>query len=349
MKTKLLYLIILIFSIFSIGCSSSDVLHSNKKKEKQTSDIITSKEFEYLKSSNSVAESSQPFTQVKAFIPDKSYLDYQNVKGEKFTYIKLSKKQLTIKGTIILENNTKKSMNIQSSFIQGNKIAKVKTRHSKQWKTSFLYDVKPKSSVKIKVDIQWDKKGLKELTFFPIDNSSSIDRYNGGNLSTFRYFVLDNDLEIDNKKLKNQTFKLDSKIDLNSQEFLPIPSWIGKDKHEVKYIEKDNKLLTKSPITGLKLNSVPYDTKVDVLLMDKQGNLSVVIQKVKVKKNKPTYIFLSSEVLSNLEKTSNKNYAIILNNRGEDILLDIKSLDLGRKPFSTTYQTVIEFYKCISS
>ncbi|MEK4874937.1 hypothetical protein N1I87_09680 [Bacillus sp. FSL W8-0102] len=103
-------------------------------------------------------------------------------------------------------------MKIKSFFIQGNKIAKVKTSKSKEWKSSVLYDVEPKSSVEISIDIQWDKEGEKEITFFPLDYTSPNDRYNGGNLSTVRYFVLDDDININKDMLAKQSFQLETEI-----------------------------------------------------------------------------------------------------------------------------------------
>lgn len=340
MKIKFLSMLILVFTTITIGCSNNEIENDNI-----SSDVKTSDKFSLLNSSKDVIESSEQYSQAKAFIPDEDYIEYQNVKDAKFSYIKLPENKTIISGKIILENNTEETMKIQSFFMQGNKIAEVKTRSSEKWEKSISYDVQPKSSVEINVDIFWDKDGIDELTFFPLDHTSTIDRYNGGNLSTFRYFVLDDDIVINNDMLTTQSFKLDSEEKIDDPNFFPIPYWIGNDNKEVEYVVEQEKLLTKNPISGLKLDPVPYGTEIDVLLMDELGNLSVLLEKVKVKKNEPTFIHLNSDILNKLRKSQNKNYVILLNNRGVDILLDMKALDLGLKPFSTTYQSVIEFYK----
>lgn len=336
MKRKFLYFSIIITITIIISYSYKAFLNK---------DIKVNNQFNLLGRSKSVIENTEQFSQAKAFIPDDDCLDYVNVKGNKFSYIKLPNDQSVITGKIILENNTEDNMKIQNFFIQGDNIAKVKLHNSKQWRNFITYNVKPRSSIEINVDIQWDKIGLDELTFFPLDHTSPADRYNGGNLSTFRYFVLDNDKVINANLLNKQSFKLSAEKGIESENFFPIPQWIDKNGEEIKYIEKKGKLFTKSPIRGLKLESVPYNSEFDVLLMDDHGNISVLFKGIKIEKNKPTSIYFNSETLQKLRNSDNKQFVIIVNNRSIDILIDMKALDLGLKPFSTTYQSVLEFYK----
>ncbi|MDI3312328.1 MAG: hypothetical protein QJR05_13000 [Thermoanaerobacterium sp.] len=337
MRTKFFYLTILIFTLFIISSCSNN-------STKGSSDIQISNEFKLLDASEDVLDDSEKYSQVKAFIPNENNIEYLNIKGDKYSYIKIKNTESVIKGKIILENNTDSNMKIKSFFIQGNKIAKVKTSKSKEWKSSVLYDVEPKSSVEISIDIQWDKEGEKEITFFPLDYTSPNDRYNGGNLSTVRYFVLDDDININKDMLAKQSFQLETEIN-EVQNFFPIPSWIGNDNNEVEFIVKEEKLYTKTPISGLKLEPVPYDTDIDVLLIDEQGNMSTLFQNLKISKNKPTLIHLDPETLQKVNESNKKYYFILVNNRGLDILLDMKAVDLGLKPFPTTYQSIIEFYK----
>lgn len=337
MKKKFLYLFVLITIIVIISYSYKAFLNK---------DVKTNIQFNLLNTSKSVVENTEQFSQAKAFIPDNKFLDYINVKDDKFSYIKLTNNQPVITGKIILENNTEDNMKIQSFFIQGDNIAKVKLHSSKKWKDFITYNVKPKSSIEINVDIQWDKTGLDELTFFPLDHTSPIDRYNGGNLSTFRYFVLDNNDNIINKNLLDkQTFKLSDEKEIENQSFFPIPQWIDKNGEEVKYVKKKGGLFTEAPISGVKLESVPYNSEFDVLLMDDQGNISVLFKNINIEKNKPTSIYFNSEILQKLHNSDNKQFVIMVNNRSIDILMDMKALDLELKPFSTTYQSVLEFYK----
>ena len=339
MSIKFLFMITLVFIIL-VGCSADETLQINSSKSEQViTDIKTTNEFRLLDSSKDIIESSEQFSQVKAFIPDSNYMESQNVQDGKFSYIKLEKNQSTVLGKIILENKTNNYMEIQSFFIQGNKIAQVKTINSEKWNFYVTYNVKPNSSVEISVEIKWDNEGINELTFFPLDHSSPIDRYNGGNLSLIRYFVLDNKININNTDLINQSFNLDNKSEISG--FFPIPSWVGNDDKEVEYVVEQEKIFTKNPISKLKLDAIPYDTEIDILLIDELGNISLMFEKVKIKKNQSTLIPLDSEVLNELNI---KKYFIILNNRGKDMLFDMKALDLKLKPFTTTYQSVIEFY-----
>jgi hypothetical protein len=330
--------LVLSFVLFSIiaSCSTNNNLSDP--------DVRISNEFSLLKSSGNTVESSVAFTQVKAFIPDSNYMDYKNIKNEKFKYIKLPKNKSVISGKVILENNTDGNMNIQGFFIQGNKIAKVKKKNSKKWERFITYHVNPRSSIEISVDIKWDREGINELIFFPLDHTAPADRYNGGNLSLIRYFVSDDEMNIEEDMLTKQSFHFDSSLH-EANSYFPNPTWISNNDQEVEFIIKGDKLLAKTPIYGLKLHSVPYTTEVDILLLDEKGNLSIVDHKIKVKKNEPTFIYLPSKTLAQLRESQDKSYLILLNNRGIDLLADIEALDLGLKPFSTTYQSVIEFYK----
>lgn len=346
MKNNLFYTFMICLTIIISGCS--DIKNSQDKETpleltSSSKDVEVSNNMSFLKGTTEVVESANEFTQVKAFIPNEEYLQYEKVQGEDFQFIRLPENDSLISGSLIFENNTDENMKIQTLFLQGNKRAQIKTGSSEEWSSSILYDVPPKSSVKISIDINWDEKGMEELTFFPLDHTSSIDRYNGGNLSTFRYFVLDKDVSISQEAIKTQSFELEDLQDINN--FIPIPTWIGIDKEDIEYIIKDEVLFTKGKISGLKLEPIPYDAEVDVLLIDEFGNSSILLQDVEILKDQSTIIDLSSAVLEKMNKSPNKNYIMIFNNRGIELLADLKALNMELKPFSTSSQTVIEFYK----
>lgn len=341
MKIKFLSMILGILVIL-VGCSSGESLHTDNSISEQ--DIkISNNEFKLLDSSKDKIDSAESFSQVKAFIPDENYTEFQNVQDSKFSYIKLGENNSTILGKIILENKTNDNMKIQSFFIQGNSIAKIKTRNSEKWVSFILYNVEPNSSVEINVEIEWSKDELNELTYFPNDLSSPLDRYNGGNISLIRYFVLDDDTNIANAYLNNQAFTLDNINEI--QNFFPVPNWVDNENKEIEYIVEQEQLFTTNPISKLKLNPIPYNTNIDILLLDDKGYLTLLFEKIKIEKNKTTFVPLNSEIIKKLNESTRKNYLIILNNRDKEMLIDMKALDLELKPFSTTYQSIIEFYK----
>lgn len=71
-----------------------------------------------------------------------------------------------------------------------------------------------------------------------------------------------------------------------------VPSWIGKNKQKLEYMINNGTLVTKTPIEGMKLEPVPYNTDVDIVKIDEKGKSSILIEQVKVKKKQTNiYIF----------------------------------------------------------
>lgn len=293
---------------------------------------------------NSAPDINSYYTQVLGFLPNEAYLESIKVMNVSFPYIKLNKNQRYIMGTIVFENKTKGNMNVQSFFMQGNKAAKVKMNNSNEWAYSILYDVQPESSVEININVEWDKDGMNELIFFPLEHSGIEGLYNGQASTIQRYFVMGNDDTLINDDIYNQAFDLDSKS-LENINVSPVPKWIGKNKQELEYMINDDTLVTNIPIEGMKLEPVPYNTDVDIVKIDEKGKSSILMEQVKVKKNKPTYIYFDSQQLKELRRSNNRNFLLILNNREEELLSDVKAVDLELKPFPTSSQAVIEFYK----
>ncbi|MDT0150337.1 MULTISPECIES: hypothetical protein [Priestia] len=347
---KIIKFCILLVLLIISGCSNpssanlydeNDVIQLNANNKS----TVVSQKMNLLKKSDKVATSNIPFTQVKAFIPNDEYKQYENVQGEKFLFLKIPKNKSFISGKIKYENNTKEKMKIQTLFLQGNNVAKIKPSNSSNWKSAITYNVPRKSSVTIDVDIKWDVSGMQELTFFPIDQTSNINRYDGGSLSNYRFFVQSKDISMDKQLLKDQSFNMNQTELSNEQNFFPIPSWVDNEKKELKLVTKDNKIFTKGRIEGLKLDKIPYNTKVNMLLVDEYGNTSLLAKSIDINKNKSTFINIDSNKSKKIYGSKNRKFVIIFNNRGEEMLADLKTLDMHRKPFSTSYQGVIEVYQ----
>ncbi|NGY87929.1 hypothetical protein F6Y05_33160 (plasmid) [Bacillus megaterium] len=75
---------------------------------------------------------------------------------------------------------------------------------------------------------------MQELTFFPIDQTSNINRYDGGSLSNYRFFVQSKDISMDKQLLKDQSFNMNQTELSNEQNFFPIPSWVDNEKKRIK-------------------------------------------------------------------------------------------------------------------
>ena len=184
----------------------------------------------------------------------------------------------------------------------------------------------------------------RNLDFFPIDQTSNMNRYNGGSLSNYRFFVQSKNISMDKQLINDQSFTLDQKELSNQQNYFPIPTWIDSDNKESKLVDKNNKLMTEEEVEGIKLAAIPYKTKVDVLLIDEFGNTSVLAEKINVHENKPTFVHIEPNKLKEMYENKSRKFIFIFNNREKEILADLKTLDIKKKPFSTSYQGVIEFY-----
>ncbi|WML39630.1 hypothetical protein RCG19_21040 [Neobacillus sp. OS1-2] len=306
--------------------------------------VTVSKNMELLNKSDKVATSSEgAFTKVLSFIPNDEYLRFETVRGDKFSYIKLAKSKSVISGKLVYENNTKKNINVQSIFLQGNKNVEIKPASSSKWTPSIGYDVPPYTSIKIDIDLKWDKNGMQELTFFPLEKNSDAYRYNGSILSSYRYFVQSKDININKEMLQEQAFSL--KEMTPEQNYFPEPDWIGKNNKDLEYSIEEKVPLTNEKINGLKLEVVPYNTTIDILLVDEYGNCSLIAENVKVIKNKPTYINIHKDDLHKMYKKSTRKFLLIMNNREESIMADVKTIEINKKPFPTSFQRVIEIYK----
>lgn len=98
-------------------------------------------------------------------------------------------------------------------------------------------------------------------------------------------------------------------------------------------------------IKGLKFDEVPYNTTIDLLLVDEFGNTNLIAKNIKVRKNEVTFYEIDQNYLSEMYKKSTRQFLLIMNNREERIIADLKTIELNKKPFPTSFQRVIEFYK----
>jgi hypothetical protein len=323
--------------------SNEDILFLKE----DNNNVTVSKNMELLDESDKVATSSDgAFTKVLSFIPNDEYLQFVTVRGDKFSYIKLPKSKSIISGKLVYENNTKNNIIVQSIFLQGNKNIEIRPTTSSKWVPSIRYDVPPYTSIKIDIDLRWDKHGMQELSFFPLEKNSGVYRYNGSILSSYRYFVQSKDININKEMLQEQFFSL--KEMTSEQNYFPEPDWIGENKKDLEYSIEEKVPLTNEKINGLKLEIVPYNTTIDILLVDEYGNSSLIAENVKVIKDKPTYINIHKNDLNRMFKSSSRQFLLIMNNREEKIMADVKTVGINKKPFPTSFQRVIEFYKTYS-
>ncbi|MGI8382533.1 hypothetical protein ACR0S4_28610 [Priestia megaterium] len=349
--------ILLCLSFFFILCGCED---NNSKQvlggegvinlnSRNSDSIHISKEMNELKTASEVAESDVPFTQFKGFVPNKKNSDYITIKGEDILYVKPVDEPQIISGSLIYENNTKNPMEIQSLFLQGNEVAKIKLSSESSYHNALKYKVSPFSSVTIEVDIKVKKHGESELTFFPFDLTASNDFYNGANNAISRFYLDVNEQGKGSHSFKSHSFSLKQEEMENIENIFPLPYWVDSNKQDIKEVFKDNKVYMKKRISGLKLMAIPYETKVDVLLVDEFGNISIIAENKGISKNKGTYIPIENHTIKEIYNSKQRQFLLILNNRGEEMITDLNAVNQDMKPFPTTYNSIIEFHKSLDS
>lgn len=333
-----------------MGCSN-DVLNKQFDEEDVTylsneNNIFDSgKELKLLNQSDQVATSSIPFTLVKAFIPDDSYVKTMNIQGsESFTYLTLAHGKSAISGKVVVENSTDEAIEFQAVFLQGNKATEFKPKDSKEWSKSLNFSVPSKTSMSLPVEVAINKEGMQELSFVPIEKVPSNEKLSNETINNFRFFLQLDDVNIDNNSLEEQSFELNNEQIASLKNPLPSPEWYGKDKKEVTFIEEDGEFFSKQSVEGIKLNQIPYSTSVDVVLFDEYGNSSLIKENVSIKKNEESYISLNEDLINEMYDEKMRQYIMVTNNREEDILADIRALKDKQKPFPTSYQGIIELH-----
>lgn len=346
MKYKLI--IIVSFLLFIIGCSNinsnlytkKDILNLSNKEIKVNNNV-----HKLLDNSSEISESSEPYTLASGFIPDEIWKENLKLNGgkEQFMYLK-SKTNDNITGTVVYDNATDKVINITTIFLQGNKNAMIKLKGSTDWKPAIYLSVPADSTVEFEIEINWNSNGSEELTFFPLNHSNEENRYNGGNLGVFRFFVMNKKEVLTKEMLKNQSFNLPSNFNMEKETVFPSPSWMGSTSFNPNYISQNNKRYTKEKIKGIRLDPIPYNTTVDIIWIDEFGNTNLLADNIEIKKRQSTEINIEKEILEDIYKTNNRQFLLVLNNRGQNILADIKAVDQNNKPFPTTYQGIIEIY-----
>ena len=344
--------ILLFFSLILASCKQEEVGENLNSKEDililndDNKSVQISEKLDLL---NDNENSLNKFTSVLSFIPNDEFLQTITVFGDDISYLKLPQDKSYISGELSYENNTEKNKVIQSLFFQGNKNILIKPSTTEKWVPAIMYDVPPHTSISIDIDLKWDKNGMQELTFFPIEKNSDVYRYNGVSLASYRFFVQSKDLTITEEMLHTQAFKLEEDEITEDLNYFPEPQWVDGNGELLEYYIKDNVPLTNVETKGLTFDALPYNTTLDLLLIDEFGNSSVIEEKVSVKKGKSTKVKINNKDLIRMKDKTARQFLLIMNNREEEILADIKAIELNQKPFPTSYQRVIEFYNVENS
>ncbi|WP_424475398.1 hypothetical protein [Oceanobacillus kimchii] len=341
MKNSLIFCLLL---FFLSGCVSDKDTYSENDVEvlsTNNEEVIVSQEMNYLDKSAQIATSSVPYTLVKGFIPDEEIKEEMPILNEQFTYLSIDKDSSVISGELVIENIRDHSINIKSLFLQGNNSVNIKPKESDQWSNVLEIDVPAETALRIPIEIKWNTENDQEMSYLFIDQSSDPEFYEGTNISMYRYFVQSKDINIEENQLDQQAFQLSDDEIKNIESFIPSASWYGENGDAVEYIEEDNTLYSATSPEGIKLNSIPYSTAVDIIMIDEFGNTELLAENHKIHKHEETLIPLKDRIEFDIEK---KQFIIILNNREENKLADWKAVDINKKPFPTSFEDVIQIY-----
>lgn len=330
-------LIILVLCLL-IGCTStenSSGLYSedNIFKLQVDSSSMLSNDFTLIDEANSIMESTSHINFALSFKPDDKYKGLINIFEEEFEFIDIDNSNL-IQGTYTVNNSTDRDINITLLFMQGNKNAPI-IMSENQMATGINFTTLSNSSLEIPIELKWNIEGASELIIIPIVHDSKIIEYNGKNLGITRLFVKNNDMEITEEDLKNQTFLLPDDFNPKDTYLLPFLS----------FIEERGDASTNTKIRGIKLPPLPYSTVYDFLLVDEFGNAKLIKQDVNIEENKKKEIIFNDQIMGDIYSTKQRQFIIMLNNRGKDMISDLKALELNRKPFVTSFIGIIEVIK----
>ncbi|MGG4508237.1 hypothetical protein ABEW77_21035, partial [Heyndrickxia sporothermodurans] len=293
-----------------------------------------------LPSGNKIASTPSPFKIATGFIPNQNFTQYIKIKEESYKIIDNSSDNHYIPGKMIIDNNMSKKITYTIISLQGNQNTKVKTKDGKLH-SSLTVTANPNSSTVIPLDIKWDPKGFSELTIFPLRHDGPY-LYDGGALALIRLYVKNKNSLVDKKTIKEQAFDLQSNYE-NS--FLPTLSLTGNFTRSM----NNNECYTNKKITGIKVNSIPFNAKADVLLLEDNGKTKVLVKNLQIKKNKGGFYSFNTSTLDYLYNKelskNNRKFIAVFINRNSEILADVQAVNEGIKPYMTTYQGLTEVCK----
>lgn len=347
------YLLLTLFTLSILfGCSNDEIdntvsedLYKQKDVFLVDEDQVNTKiQNQYRLLENTDTNSStELYTFASGFVPDDDHKEYIKISNDD-NYLFL-KSDGYISGKIIFDNATDSTVKTTAIFLQGNDNVNFRLKGSEKWNPAIDIDVSSKTSVELEVEIKWDVNKEKELTFFPLNHSNPEVRYNGGNLGLYRFAVVNDIDEISAKDIKKQSINIDKDFDYEENSVLPIPTWIDSKSKTLDIIKKNNSLYTEEKITAVNLEAIPYETELDIILVDQYGNASSIGESVNIIPNHQTTVNFTDQITEKFYKSNDaRKFLIFFNNRGKEIIADAIALKNQEKPFLSSYQGIIEVH-----
>lgn len=338
-----IFIFLLIYTL--IGCSSVEKKEDKFTKENihkfNVASYLKDNEFDLINEAEYITESASHIKFALSFTPSLHFRDKIKIlDNEDFEFINVNNNSF-ITGTYTVNNATDREIDITLLFLQGNKSAPINISDA-DIVPAINFTANSNSSFEIPIELKWENDGDDELIIFPIIHDSDFIRYDGKNFGIARMFVKNEEFSILKKDIENQAFSLPDDFDPNTINFIPSLNWIDGSFSEITYREKDNRPYTLTKIKGLQLPPLPYNTDYDFLLIDEYGNTKILKESILVEQNKIKNIIFDDELLEDIYSHNHRQFIIMLNNRGNNMIADIKALDLAQKPFITSFSGVIE-------
>ncbi len=225
--------------------------------------------------------------------------------------------------------------------LQGNTRAKLRLPNDHVWYDALEIAYAENATTTVPIELKWDVKGANELTLFPLRQDNK-DFYSGGNLGIIRMCILNE--PIDFTRYHNNIVFDEQGVN-SSPSLFPIPSLTDQDGAEPKLNIQDDAVRVLKPYNSITLKEICFETKLDALLLDEEGKVEILQAGVRTIPNKKTRIALPDTLLDRIQKAQTRHFVLFLNNRGEELLTDLKAFADGKNPFPASFSLILELYK----
>ncbi|PWW01200.1 hypothetical protein DFQ01_11090 [Paenibacillus cellulosilyticus] len=223
--------------------------------------------------------------------------------------------------------------------LQGDKHADIRLSSDNEWHASLRIPYEKNATSKYHLTVSWDPEGDNNLLLLPIQKGVN---YNGSYPALVRILISNTPININDNQIAQQN-NIDNSL-LNNTSYFPNPTWYDINDNLVTYKFANNRYIPNSKPYKLVLDPTPYDTKMDMIVVDDTGNVVSVTNSIEIRKNVKTKLSFKPEVVDEyVEDSSIRRFIILMNNSGTEQIADLMALVKKGKPFPTTFTNVIEF------
>lgn len=284
------------------------------------------------------ADTSTVYTLGLDFIPDQNEISMEEDYITPYLLLKNGSSDV-IRGTYVIESG-KEGNKISLVALQGLQNAKIRPRNSEEWCSSLIVPYEKNSQTEVDIEISWDSnQSQKDLFIIPLDHGMN-NYHNDSFIGSARAPVFLNKPDISKELIDKQSSLIQKDLPQNRY---PNARLADGDKQIIHTVFDNGKTYLTKPFTYLKLESVPYDDTISLLLIDETGKIDVLEKELQIKAGKETYVDLS-KIPSILETADKKKYIFLANNFNEESLADFKAVEQNKKPFFTTFHILIELF-----